>query len=110
MPGTEKEEEYMMVLVSHVYKQNNWNIGHVSLFVSKGFAKQRSYMDIPIIKRLHISGLTPALTSADVSKKLSSFGTVNELDGFGLLNGVNQPRNYGFVTIESTASKLAKCE
>jgi len=67
-------------------------------------------MDVQVTKRLHISGLTSALTRADISARLSSFGTVKALDGLGLINGVNKPRNFAFVTIESTPSKLAKCE
>jgi len=67
-------------------------------------------MEPQISKRLHISGLTPTLSAADISQRLSSFGTVKALDGFGLLDGVNRPRTFGYVTIEGTASNLAKCK
>ncbi|KAF8622391.1 hypothetical protein AX15_007045 [Amanita polypyramis BW_CC] len=63
----------------------------------------------PITKRLHISGLTPALSATDISQRLSSFGTVKAIDGFGLLDGVGRPRKFGYVTIETTASKFARC-
>ncbi|KAM6504155.1 hypothetical protein JOM56_001098 [Amanita muscaria] len=67
-------------------------------------------MEEPLItKRLHISGLTPALTGTDISQRLSSFGTVKAVDGFDLLDGVGRQRKFGFVTIETTLSKFTKC-
>ncbi|KAH9951136.1 hypothetical protein B0H21DRAFT_719729 [Amylocystis lapponica] len=68
-----------------------------------------SAMEETITKRLHVSGLTPAITPADLSKRLGSFGTVTALDGFGLLDGVGQPRKFGYVTLETTKPKLARC-
>lgn len=62
-----------------------------------------------ITKRLHISGLTPALRPADLSQKLGSFGTVKALDGFDKLDGLGQPRKFGYITLETTQAKLAKC-
>ncbi|KAF8075053.1 hypothetical protein FPV67DRAFT_1575346, partial [Lyophyllum atratum] len=66
-------------------------------------------MDEAITKRLHISGLTPALTPADLSKRLSTFGTVKAVDGFGLQDGLGQPRKFGYITLETTQGKLARC-
>lgn len=63
-----------------------------------------------ITKRIHISGLTPALTAAHISQRLSSFGTVKAADGFGLLDGVGNPRKFGYVSLETTASKFARCK
>ncbi|KAF9458871.1 hypothetical protein BDZ94DRAFT_1300909 [Collybia nuda] len=65
--------------------------------------------DATLTKRLHISGLTPALTPADLSTRLSTFGTVKAVDGFGLRDGLDQPRKFGYVTLETTAGKLARC-
>ncbi|KAJ3757756.1 hypothetical protein EV360DRAFT_70876 [Lentinula raphanica] len=65
--------------------------------------------DSPVVKRLHISGLTPSLTPADLSARLSHFGTVKSVDGFGLSDGVGQPRKFGYVTIETTSGMLKKC-
>ncbi|KAF8624143.1 hypothetical protein AX17_007206 [Amanita inopinata Kibby_2008] len=62
-----------------------------------------------VTKRLHISGLTPALSASDISQRLSSFGTVKAMDGFGALDGVGKPRKFGYVTMEATPVKLAKC-
>ncbi|THH28367.1 hypothetical protein EUX98_g5814 [Antrodiella citrinella] len=62
-----------------------------------------------ITKRLQVSGLTPAITPAELGAKLGSFGSVKALDGFGVLNAVGQPRKFGYVTIETTKAKLAKC-
>ncbi|KAG6901679.1 hypothetical protein C0995_009234 [Termitomyces sp. Mi166 len=66
-------------------------------------------MDETIVKRLHISGLTPALTSDDILRRLSTFGTVKAVDGFGLPNGPGQPRKFGYVTLETTQGKLSRC-
>ena len=63
-----------------------------------------------ITKRLHISGLTPSITQADLSQRLGSFGTLKALDGFGKLDSLGQPRKYGYATIETTKPKLARCE
>jgi hypothetical protein len=65
--------------------------------------------DEVIVKRLHVSGLTPAITPADLSQKLGSFGRIKSLDGFGKLDGLGQPRKFGYVTIETTKAKLARC-
>lgn len=62
-----------------------------------------------ITKRIHVSGLTPAITSAELTAKLGSFGIVKALDGFGSLNAVGEPRKFGYITIETTKPKLAKC-
>lgn len=66
-------------------------------------------MDESITKRIHISGLTPAITAKDLSDRLSSFGTVKTIEGFGLLDGVGQPRKYAYATLETTKAKLARC-
>lgn len=63
-----------------------------------------------ITKRLHVSGLTPAISPTDLSQKLGSFGSVKSLDGFGQLDGLGEPRKFGYVTIETTKPKLARCE
>ncbi|GBE89508.1 hypothetical protein BKA93DRAFT_799943 [Sparassis latifolia] len=66
-------------------------------------------MDEPIVKRLHVSGLTPAITPADLTQRLSSFGAVKAVDGFGVLDAVGLPRKFGYVTLETTKPKLARC-
>ena len=67
-------------------------------------------MDTPVTKRLIISGLTSSITADDISRRLTSFGTVKAADGFGLPNGVGETRKFGYVTLETTAGKLAKCK
>ncbi|ESK94936.1 ribosome biogenesis protein nop6 [Moniliophthora roreri MCA 2997] len=62
-----------------------------------------------VTKRLHVSGLTSSLTPADLSTRFSSFGTVKSLDGFGLLDGVGNPRKFGYVTLEATPAALKRC-
>ena len=66
-------------------------------------------MDTPITKRLIISGLTMSITENDISQRLTTFGTVKASDGFGLTDGLGQPRKFGYVTLETTTGKLAKC-
>jgi hypothetical protein len=61
-----------------------------------------------ITKRLHISGLKPAIID-DLSRRLASYGSVKALDGFGKLDGLGQPRKYGYVTLEGKRSQIQKC-
>ncbi|KAF9528974.1 hypothetical protein CPB83DRAFT_853538 [Crepidotus variabilis] len=65
--------------------------------------------DEPLTKRVIISGLTPAITVEDITRRLGSFGTVKAADGFGLPNGLGEPRNFGYVTLETTTSKFGRC-
>ena len=67
------------------------------------------WMDTPITKRLIISGLTTSITVDDISRRLTTFGTVKATDGFGLTDGIGQPRKFAYVTLETTTGKLAKC-
>jgi hypothetical protein len=62
-----------------------------------------------VTKRLHISGLTPAITADDLSRRLSAYGSIKALDGFGLLDGVGRPRKFGYITMEGTKPQLQKC-
>ncbi|KAJ7597219.1 hypothetical protein C8J56DRAFT_817604 [Mycena floridula] len=62
-----------------------------------------------ISKRLHISGLTPSLSETDLRTRLSSFGTVESVDGFGLLDGIGQPRKFAYATINGNPKDIAKC-
>src|ERR1700677_3755799 len=55
-----------------------------------------------ITKRLHVSGLTPSITTTDLTHRLSKFGTVKDLDGFGKLDALGQPRKFGYVTLEGS--------
>ena len=61
-----------------------------------------------VTKRLHVSGLTPQISAADLTLRFSSFGKVKALDGLGKLDGVGQPRPYAYLTLETTKSQLAK--
>jgi hypothetical protein len=45
-----------------------------------------------VTKRLHVSGLTPAITQSDLAQGLASFGTIESLDGFGKFDAVGRPR------------------
>ncbi|THH18928.1 hypothetical protein EW146_g2156 [Bondarzewia mesenterica] len=66
-------------------------------------------MDESLTKRLHISGLTPAITREDLSRRLKSFGTITALDGVGAVDALGQPRKFAYATLESTKANLAKC-
>lgn len=61
-------------------------------------------------KRLHISGLTPAISEQDIYSRFSVFGTVKAVNGFGQLNAVGQPRNFAFLSLEATPDKVSKCK
>ncbi|KZP19770.1 hypothetical protein FIBSPDRAFT_920055 [Athelia psychrophila] len=65
--------------------------------------------DTIITKRLHISGLLPAITHADLTRRLSTFGTVRNLDGMGKLDALGQPKKFGYATMEGTSAQLARC-
>ncbi|KAH9995412.1 hypothetical protein BJV74DRAFT_883926 [Russula compacta] len=65
--------------------------------------------DTPITKRLHISGLTPAISSDDLSRRLGTFGSVTALDGQGKLDALGQPRKFAYVTLETTKTQLSRC-
>ncbi|KAF7985841.1 hypothetical protein HWV62_524 [Athelia sp. TMB] len=65
--------------------------------------------DSIITKRLHVSGLTPAITPDDLRRRLSTFGTVQNLDGLRKLDALGQPKKFGYVTIEGTKAQLARC-
>ncbi|KAI6008083.1 hypothetical protein EDC04DRAFT_2907310 [Pisolithus marmoratus] len=62
-----------------------------------------------VTKRLHISGLTPSITSTDVLRRLSTFGSVKSLDGFGKLDALGDPRPFAYATLEGKEKDLARC-
>jgi len=66
-------------------------------------------MEPTVIKRLHISGLTPSISQQDLFQRLSTFANVKSLDGLGTLNAVGQPRKFAYATVEATPAKLSKC-
>ncbi|KAH9851945.1 hypothetical protein C2E23DRAFT_732078 [Lenzites betulinus] len=66
-------------------------------------------MDEIITKRVHISGLTPAIAAKDLSDRLGSFGVVKAVDGIGALDAVGQPRKFAYATLETTKGKLSRC-
>ncbi|WWC58359.1 uncharacterized protein I303_100899 [Kwoniella dejecticola CBS 10117] len=65
-------------------------------------------VDPTMTKRLHVGGLTPAITAQHIKERFSSFGTVTNVeelkpDAFG------QPRPFTFLTLETTPAQLKKC-
>lgn len=60
-------------------------------------------------RRLHVSGLTPAISQADLTARFSIFGTVTAIDGLGTLDALGQPRKFAFVSLETTSDKYSKC-
>jgi hypothetical protein len=89
---------------------NNMHSHLVVLRLPVNLGKTHLTMDAPVTKRLIISGLTPSITADDISRRLTSFGAVKAADGFGLPNGVGETRKFGYVTLETTTGKLAKCK
>lgn len=66
--------------------------------------------DAPVTKRLHISGLTPAITLDDLNKRLSTFGSVEAVDGMGKLDALGRPRTFAYVTLSTNVGKLSRCK
>jgi hypothetical protein len=62
-----------------------------------------------VSKRLHISGLTTAIASHDLERRLATFGSLTALDGFGKLDALGQPRKFAYVTLRTTKSQLSRC-
>jgi len=62
-----------------------------------------------ISKRLHLSGLTTSISYDELSRRLGSFGSVTALDGLGKLDALGQPRNFAYVTLETTKTQLSRC-
>jgi hypothetical protein len=86
------------------------------MYLAKSLAKippctitLRAEMSELLTKRLHISGLTPSITPADLERRLSSFGKVKAMDGFGARDAIGDLRKFGYVTMEIGAKELAKC-
>lgn len=62
-----------------------------------------------ISKRLHISGLTPNISSKDLETRFASFGKVKALDGLGARDGNGDVRKFAYVTLEGTGAQVTKC-
>jgi len=60
-------------------------------------------------KRLHVAGLTPGVSTSDLSQRLGTFGTVITVDGVGASDGLGRPRPFAYVTIEAKSSQLTRC-
>ncbi|KAI0321223.1 hypothetical protein OF83DRAFT_371906 [Amylostereum chailletii] len=62
-----------------------------------------------VTARIHISGLTPAITKDELLGRLRAFGTVASLDGFGEHDALCQRRKFAYATLETTREKFSKC-
>ncbi|KAI6141320.1 hypothetical protein BKA82DRAFT_4204910 [Pisolithus tinctorius] len=62
-----------------------------------------------VTKRLHISGLTPSIGPSDIHRRLSAFGSVTSLDGFGKLDALGDPRPFAYATLEGKEKDITKC-
>ena len=60
-------------------------------------------------KRLHVAGLTPAVSASDLTQRLGTFGTVIAVDGVAAVDGLVRPRPVTYVTLEAKNSQLAGC-
>jgi hypothetical protein len=72
-------------------------------------SKMESDPNAVVRKRLHVAGLTPSVSTSDLSQRLGTFGTVIAVDGIGALDGLGRPRPFAYVTIEAKSSQLARC-
>lgn len=68
-------------------------------------------MSETIVKRLHISGLTPQFTQDALRERLSTYGEVVDMEGLhdAYVDGVGLRRPYAFATLRTTPPQLAKC-
>ncbi|WVQ93632.1 hypothetical protein IAU59_000708 [Kwoniella sp. CBS 9459] len=64
--------------------------------------------DTTVTKRLHIGGLTPAITTTHIKDRFASFGTVRDVEEMQP-DALGQPRPFTFLTIETTPIQLKKC-
>lgn len=62
-----------------------------------------------VVKRLHISGLTPQITQDHLRDRFKSFGTVLDLEVPGP-NAFGEPRAFVYLNIETTPAQLRKCK
>lgn len=60
-------------------------------------------------RRLHVSGLTPAISRDDLSARFAVFGDVKAIDDFGKLDALGQPRKFAFISLEASNDKHVKC-
>ncbi|WWC99455.1 hypothetical protein V866_006358 [Kwoniella sp. B9012] len=65
-------------------------------------------VDATITKRLHVGGLTPAITTQHIKERFSSFGVVSEIEELGV-DALGQPRPFTFLTLSTTPLQLKKC-
>ncbi|KAE8250025.1 hypothetical protein A4X13_0g4980 [Tilletia indica] len=64
----------------------------------------------PTTARLHVSGLNPDVTEAEVRARFTSFGEVLAVDGWPAgTNALGAPITYAFVTLRTTQGKLSRC-
>ncbi|KAE8271736.1 hypothetical protein A4X09_0g598 [Tilletia walkeri] len=64
----------------------------------------------PTTARLHVSGLNPDVTEAEVRTRFTSFGEVLAVDGWPAgTNALGVPITYAFVTLRTTQGKLSRC-
>lgn len=69
----------------------------------------RLQFDMAQERRLHVSGLTPAISLNDLANRFALFGTVKAIDGMGKLDALGQPRKFAFVSLAAPPDKLSKC-
>ncbi|KAF8468013.1 hypothetical protein JB92DRAFT_3102777 [Gautieria morchelliformis] len=81
-----------------------------TLTVGRGASNDLQHFNSTVKKRLHVPGLTPAITATDISARLQGFGKV-PLGGVGALNAVGpiagagtagETRKFAYVTLEAT--------
>ncbi|KAF8530662.1 hypothetical protein JB92DRAFT_2825617 [Gautieria morchelliformis] len=63
--------------------------GGEGIMSSRDTSRASTYFNSTVEKRLHVSGLTPAIAATDISARLQGFGKVLSLDGVGPLNAVD---------------------
>lgn len=61
-------------------------------------------------KRLHVSGLTSHISQDELINRLSTFGEILALDGFGAKDANGDSKKFAYVTLKGTEAEVKRCE
>ena len=65
---------------------------------------------IPVTtKRLHVSGLTSQISQNDLINRLSTFGEILALDGFGARDANGDLKKFAYVTMKGSEANVQRC-
>ncbi|KAK0518725.1 hypothetical protein OC834_007626 [Tilletia horrida] len=72
--------------------------------------KETKDPNAPTTVRLHVAGLNPDVSAAELRARFTSFGEVLAVDGWPAgQNALGDPITYAFLTLQTTHGKLSRC-